>query len=130
MNKVVARYSDGRIVRGSTGDFSPLKDSFHIAVPGSQERPVTVNLTELKALFFVRDLIGDPRHEERKEFDPEKPVVGRKVRVEFRDGEVLVGTTQAYQPDRPGFFLVPVDRESNNERLYIPRAAVRRVELL
>ena len=81
-------------------------------------------------LFFVRDLAGNPSHEERKEFDPERPAVGRKVRVEFKDGEVLVGTTQAYQPERPGFFLVPVDRESNNERLFIPRFSTRRVDLL
>ena len=31
MNKVVARFADGRVVKGMTLDFSPEKDLFHVA---------------------------------------------------------------------------------------------------
>ena len=32
MNKIVARFADGRIVKGMTADFSPAKDLFHVSV--------------------------------------------------------------------------------------------------
>jgi hypothetical protein len=32
MNKVVARFTDGRIVKGTTVDFVPTKDRFHVSV--------------------------------------------------------------------------------------------------
>jgi hypothetical protein len=35
-----------------------------------------------------------------------------------------------YQPNRSGFFLVPADPESNNERCYIVSAAVKKVEFV
>ncbi len=130
LNKVVARYADGRIVKGSTGDFSPAKDTFHVAPAGGDDKAVQVLVRQLKAVFFVRDLEGNPRHEERKEFDHVKPPVGRKIKVEFKDGEVLVGTTQGYQPERSGFFLVPADATANNERCYIVASAVKKVSFV
>ena len=126
VNKIVARYLDGRLAKGSTSDFNPAKDHFHVTAGGT-EKPTRVYLRELKALFFVRDLVGNSRHQERKEFDPKKPAIGRRIKVEFRDGEVLIGTTQAYEPTRPGFFLIPADATSNNQRCYVPNSAVRRV---
>jgi hypothetical protein len=54
-------------------------------------------------------------------------VAGRKLRIVFKDGEVLVGTTQGYQPGRQGFFVVPADAKSNNERCYVVSAATQEV---
>ena len=124
MNKVVARLADGRMVKGMTTDFSPSKDRFHVSVagalPGTQ--PVELRTRDLKALFFVKDFAGVPQHVERSEFDPSRPPVGRRIRVKFKDGEVLVGTTTGYQPGREGFFLIPADTNSNNERCYVVAA--------
>lgn len=132
MNKVVVRYVDGRIVRGTTSDFVPAKDSFHVteATAAVGDRPLEIHMRELKAVFFVKDLTGDPHHEERKEFDPAHPPVGRRLRVQFADGEVLIGTTQGYQPNRPGFFLEPADDGSNIERCYVVAAAAQEVTLV
>ena len=129
MNKVVVRYVDGRIVRGTTSDFVPAKDSFHVTEAGAaaDDRPVEVHMKDLKAVFFVKDLAGDPRHEERKEFDPAHPPVGRRLQVKFADGETLIGTTQGYQPNRPGFFIEPADDGSNIERCYVVAAAAQDV---
>lgn len=132
MNRVVARYSDGRILKGETSDFLPSKDLFHV-IPSSQpggKGPLTVKVSELKAVFFVKDLVGDPRHMERKSFDPERPPVGRKIRVVFRDGEVLLGTTQGYQPGRPGFFMIPADEASNIERCYVVSASALSIDFV
>ncbi len=130
MKKVVVHYANGWIVKGATTDFSPEKEIFHITPVGVGAKPLPVHLSELKAVFFVRDLDGNRARKERKEFGAVKPKIGRKIRVECRDGEVLVGTTFVYQPERKGFFLVPADAASNNERCYILASAVRRVTFL
>ena len=126
MNKIVARFADGRTLKGFTANFFPNKDTFHITettAPGCV--PVEVAKSDLKALFFVKDHDGNPAHDERNEF--EAPPVGRPIKVTFADGEVLVGTTTGYQPGRPGFFIVPADSESNVERAYVVTAATREV---
>lgn len=125
MNKVVARFADGRMLKGFTADFVPAKEQFHITVAdaASGSGPVAVQMKELKALLFVRDLVGNRTHRDRNQFDPARPPAGRKIKVVFRDGEVMIGTTQGYQPDRAGFFLVPADPEANTERCYVVSAA-------
>jgi hypothetical protein len=132
MNKVIARFADGRMLKGLTADFFPTKDCFHVSVamapPGA--KPVEIQTKQLKALFFVKDLEGDSEYTERKDFDPSHPPVGRRIRVEFEDGEVLVGITQGYQSGRPGFFLEPADVGSNNERCYVVSAAAHEIRFL
>ena len=129
MNKVVARLTDGTTHKGLTSDFSPMKDVFHLieanAAPG--DPPLTVRIPQMKALFFVKDLIGDPDYVEKKEFDDSCPLEGRPIKVVFKDGEVLVGTTTGYNPSRPGLFLTPADPGSNIERCYIVAASTQEV---
>lgn len=131
-NKIVARFQDGRVLKGFTADFLPTRPIFHIeladAPPGA--KPVSVNVAELKAVFFVRDMAGDPSRADVLEFQPGRPVVGRKIRVLFKDGETIVGTTQGYDPARAGFFIIPASGESNNERCFVVAAATRQVSFL
>jgi hypothetical protein len=129
MNKVVARFADGRVVKGTTSDFVPGKETFHVDQAGAPQgtRPVAVGVKDLKAVFFVKDLRGKPQHVERNTFDVSRPPAGRRVRVVFQDGEVLAGTTQGYQPGRPGFFMVPADTDSNIDRCYVVLAATREI---
>jgi hypothetical protein len=88
MNKVVARFTDGHMVKGVTADFVPAKDRFHVSedVAAAGSRPTEVQTKDLKALFFVRNLAGNPQHTDRNEFDPAQPAVGRRIRVQFNDG--------------------------------------------
>ena len=132
MNRVVVRYADGRIIKGVTADFFPNKNLFHVSVDDASEgeKPLEINTIELKALFFVKDFEGDPQHEEGNEFDSEHPPAGRRIKVVFKDGEILLGTTTGYQPKRPGFFVVPADTSSNIERCYVITAATQEVSFL
>lgn len=132
MNKVVARFADGRLIKGLTFDFQPGKTQFHInaADAATTAKPVEVQIAELKALFFVKDFAGDPQHEERKEFNPARSEIGRKIRVVFKDGETLVGITQGYQPSRPGFFLIPADADSNIQRCYVVSSAAQTIDFI
>jgi hypothetical protein len=132
VNKVVVRFADGRIVKGMTADFVPTKDVFHVNLANEMAgaKPVEVHLKDLKALFFVRDFVGNSKHVDSKDFDSSCPPGGRKIRVEFKDGEVLVGITAGYQPGRPGFFVVPADQSSNSERCYIITASTKQVSFI
>ena len=88
-NKIVVHYLDGRILKGVSADFFPNKALFHLmpadSPPGS--KPAEVQVSELKAVFFVKDFAGNPEYNDRKEFDLSKPVSGRKIRVVFKDGK-------------------------------------------
>ena len=132
MNHVVARFQDGRILKGHTNDFLPARPVFHLLSEGSAptDKPVEIHVPELKALYFVRDFAGDPTHTESNHFDASKPPQGRRVRVEFKDGEILIGTTQGYQPERPGFFVLPADAGSNNERCFVVTSAAKQVVMV
>jgi hypothetical protein len=129
LNKVVARYADGRVVKGTTANFHPAKDVFHVAEAGAPPGtpPVEVVTSELKALIFVKDFTGDPSRIDRNELDPSCPLPDRPIRVEFKDGEVMVGLTTGYQPGRRGFFLEPVDGACNLERCYVVVAATQKI---
>ena len=131
-NKIVVRYQDGRMSKGYTSNFMPNKDIFHLlpldAPAGSKPLDVYVNV--LKAVFFVKDFNGDSQYQEKKTFGTAKPVVGKKIRVVFKDGEELVGTTQGYQPGRPGFFVFPADPGSNMDRVFVFSAATREVSFV
>ena len=126
--KVVARFVDGRILKGFTQDFNPNRDLFHLDPVGdSPGKPIEIWIKELKAVFFVKDFVGDSSYNERKSYlDGSKPQ-GRKMEVTFRDGEVLVGSNLGYDPKRPGFFLFPADPDSNNLRIFAVSAAVKNV---
>jgi hypothetical protein len=129
--KVVARYIDGRVIKGLSQDFFPNKDRFHVySTDKTSGEAVEVWVKELKAVFFVRDFVGDAQYNERKEYIQEDKPSGRKIEVTFKDGEVLVGTTLAYDPNRPGFFLFPADPQSNNIRVFAVTPALKKVRYL
>ena len=132
INKVVLRFADGSILKGTTTDFFPGKDIFHLSMMNApvEAKPVEINTKNLKAIFFVKDFAGDQQHVKRNEFDPAHPPIGRKIRVEFKDDEVLAGTTTGYDPKRWGFFILPADHDSNNERCYVVVAAAKYIRIL
>ncbi len=131
--KVVARYANGKIVKGFTQDFLPNKDRFHLhpASKGVPEgAPIEVFIKDLKALFFVRDFAGNAQHVERKKYVEGEHPQGRKVEVTFADGEIMVGSTLGYDPNRPGFFIFPADPKCNNIRVFAVTTAVKKVRQL
>jgi len=129
--KVVARYLNGKVAKGLTQDFFPNKDHFHLQPTGKSTAEASeIDLKDLKAVFFVRDYIGDYQHDERKSYAEGEKASGRKMEVTFKDGEVMVGSTLGYDPSRPGFFLFPADPKSNNMRVFVVSTAVKRTRFL
>ena len=129
--KVVLRYTDGRVVKGFTQDFLPNKDRFHLhQADKTSGESVEVLVKELKAIFFVQDFIGDSQYKERKKYTEGEKPSGKKVEVTFKDGEVIVGSTLGYEPNRPGFFIFPVDPKGNNMRVFAFSPAVKSVRYI
>lgn len=117
---IAVHYADGRVLKGTTTNFHPKKDSFHMLV---QEKIVAeVFLKDLKAVFFVRSLEGDPERDDAPGFGEG---YGRPISVVFHDGEELEGRAQSSAQGSAGFFLLPGDGDSNNERIFCVRSAIK-----
>lgn len=118
-NLVVARFADGRILKGTSLDVDHNRPKFHIR--GTDGTMTQVALADLKALFFVKSMDGDSAHVEGREIAPVDPRLrgSRLLEVTFRDGETIVGLCMRYPPKLPYFFLVPVDSASNNVRILV-----------
>jgi hypothetical protein len=119
--KIVVRYADYRVIKGYTRDFFPNKPSFHLELISgiNKGKIVEVQLKDLKAVFFVKDFIGKASFNEKKYFEAGQIINGRKIKVSFKDGEVLVGSTVGYDLKRQGFFLHPADPQSNNLKVFV-----------
>ncbi len=140
-DKVVVRFMDGSIVKGSLMDFSETESELRIEEYPSG-KVSTVRTEELKAVFFVKSFEGDPTHREIKNFSVSSTRRGRRVYVRFKDNESLLGYLEGETPwprgfhlskpgdGRKGFFLVPVDEECNNMKVFVVGSAVKDVTLM
>ena len=124
-NLVVARFTDGRVMKGVTHDFTPNRPVFHIHAPGDESNAIELRFKQLKALFFVSSLEGDPSRQDVRGFvqGPAETQQGKKISVRFKDGEFICGYTLSWTPEREGFFLFPADTEANNQRIFVITAA-------
>jgi hypothetical protein len=130
-SKVVVALLSGERRKGFVYDFSALKDAFSLLPQQDTlaERGSRIELKNVKALFFVKDFTGNRAHQPNA--SAANPLHhGRKMEVTFADGEKLVGTTEAYNPQKLGFFMVPADSDSNNLRIFVVNKNVRGVKFV
>lgn len=118
-NKAVVAFLDGRRLKGYIYNFSAQKDRFRLFLEQDtlQREGPDVEMKDLKAIFFAKDFVGNSEYTESQILTSQNGC--RKAEVTFRDGEKLVGTTDAYNPQKIGFFLVPADPRSNNLRVFV-----------
>lgn len=126
--KVVVHTLEGRIVKGVTHDFRPGTNAFHILPAEGGGVPMPFQIDRIKALFFVKDFLGDSSYDPPPGFGP-ATARGRRCVVTFHDGEVIFGSSPDYEDEAPGFTLYPSDPADNNERIYVSRAAVKSIDL-
>lgn len=115
-NRIIVRFSDGKILKGTTADLFPNKAVFHLKDKenGSIQE---IDIFNLKAVYFVKCFDGNPGYQERD--DIERVGLGKKIKVQFKDGEILIGYTQGYSPNRDIFIVFPSDPDSNNEKVFV-----------
>lgn len=129
MNRIVAHYADGKILKGFTSDFTPNRAMFHLTARSEKQTEV-INVNKLKAVFFVKEFDGDPDYREVSDFDESQRVFGAKLRIHFVDGERFVGVGMGYNPDKMGFFMTPCDPDSNTIRAFVVNEFIDHVEKL
>ena len=132
--KVVVKYKDGNIIKGWMEEFNPKRESF-ILFPlfdYSEERRLLINFEQLKAVFFVKDFLGDKNYHKVRTFNVNfnTTPTQRKLIVDFKDEEHLYGTCLAYGRFKKGFFMFPVDPKDNNERIFVVHSATKKVRLI
>jgi hypothetical protein len=128
--KVVVACLDGRRLKGFVFNFSPARDTFRLFPDeiSSHTAGADIKLTDVKAIFFVKEFGGHPEHHDHYELKP--GTHGRKLEVTFNDGEKILGTTEAYNPKALGFFIFPADPEANNSRVFVVNKCVVEVKPL
>jgi hypothetical protein len=98
----------------------------------SQAGDVTVvPYYEVKTVCFVKDFDAEP-DETRKVFQNRPKTDGLWVRATFRDNEIMEGilNNNLLQLEPFGFTVVPPDPNSNNQRIFVPRAALKEIQVL
>jgi hypothetical protein len=128
-NKIVVHMKDNTIHKGVTQDFEPTKASFHLLPAEGGGIPLRVQLEDMKALFYVKDYMGNRNFVARKQFD-EAQRSGRRAILTFQDGETLWGTVPEGSDAGAGFFFFPVDEQDNNIRIFVVRSSVQEVRFV
>jgi len=124
LQKVVAHFIDHSIVKGTSADVDIKRPLCHVQT--ADRSMIEVDLRQVKALFFVKDLDGQPGYDEVHEATQgDNRLRGtRQVEIEFSDGERLGGLMNRFPPIGPFFFILPLDQRSNNIRILVNREAV------
>ena len=86
---------------------------------------------EIRMVAFVRDL-ENVVEAGRQLFQNRPKMEGLWVSFEYRDGEVMEGVmpNNLLQIDMYGFTVIPPDPFGNTQRVFIPRMALRAVQVL
>ena len=126
--KVVLRMKDGTMKKCTT--YTHFSAAYrHIKVVTVTGEVETVDMADVKAIFFVKAFDGDPGYKADHDFTEGSPRAGKVVRVTFGDGETIRGRVLNMAEERRGFFLFPADPRDNNEKVYVVRAPDARIEV-
>jgi hypothetical protein len=138
--RIVARFTNGKLVKGYVRDFSVDSDMVVLKDQKTQQEQ-SVAIDDLKAVYFVKTFQGASDYVERKIYGI-RMNPGRKVFVKFSDRESQVGFIEGEVPwDKgfslekhgkkvKGFFLTPVDGDSNNERVFVVGSAIEDITIM
>ena len=93
---------------------------------------VRVPFAETKVVCFVRDFESGETWKEHRSFATQPKTAGLWVRFKFRDGDWLEGivANNLMQIESAGFNSIPPDPSFQNQRIFVPRAALAGVEVL
>lgn len=122
---VIARTRSGQLIPGYL-DKGKLLLRGILKMSDASGEALPVDIHKLKAVFFVRDFVGNRDYMEEKSLldDPDRP--GLRARLRFEDNETLEGVTENSLEllVSPGFFFWPSDAKSNNRLIYVLKSAL------
>lgn len=116
--KLILRYLNGMVIPALVGFFENGTDPITAINPDGT--PLCVNVSELKAAFFVRDYLGNPSYQTLlDEEELRKRTSGIFVRLYFKDGETMMGQVAKDTDFTKGFFVKVLDPDDNNILVYV-----------
>lgn len=131
MAKVVVKYLTGEEKTGDLPSFNYTQPFFHLYTPNEEGKPVP----SVERLVFVREICflkktRDDASLIHTETIDQTVYAGRlstRLVVEFKDGSILNGTTNKYNPNDKGFYLIPLNPADKCERIFVNAEAASRV---
>jgi hypothetical protein len=127
--KIVVHMKDGAIHKGITQDFDPGRENFHVLPAEGGGIPRKVRLDSMKALFWVKDYIGNRDFVARRAFNDSGKQARHAIAC-FTDGEEIWGTLEGQTEQGAGFYFFPADKDDNNVRIFIIRSALKELRLV
>ena len=93
---------------------------------------VQIPFAETKLVCFVRDFDGGETWRQHRAFSNRPKTAGIWVRFAFRDGDWLEGIApnDLLRVEAGGFQAIPPDPTFQNQRVFVPRAALSSVQVL
>ena len=107
-----------------------LMDGLELLSPAGEVSMVPYG--DVKFVCFVRDFQqGEPRKELRL-FTTRPKMEGLWIRMRFRDGDAMDGllANNLLQLESQGFSVIPPDPGFQNQRIFVPKAALSGVQVL
>lgn len=137
--KVVVRQFDAGLAWGYLPASGFVSDG-QVTLLQIDGRAKSLSCKDVKLIAYVRDFnlddTNDPERVGRKTFAARPRGEGLWLRMGFLDGDSLeglaafdMGFIDSLLEDR-GLFVTPPDGKANAQRIFVPRAALRTVELL
>ena len=122
--QLVARFLDGRKLKGTSYKLDPNADGFHLITrSGNREM---VRFRDLKCVEQVADLSGESPAPHRAKAAKQR---GQEIEIRFRDGETFKGYCLGhYDASSPRFRVIPGD-DGNRICVLVERAATEAVRL-
>ena len=134
LEKAVLRFDNGKILKGYIRNFA--SDAEMVTVEDAETGEISaIDIHQLKAIFFVRYFKGDRFYREKKSYGISK-LKGQRIYIKFKDKEDMVGFLEGRFPWEKGFFLskkedsvkgffiLPVDEDSNNIKVFVVSSSV------
>ena len=127
--KVIVRRFERENLTGFVNTFSYLQPSA-IELLKPDGALVLLPYDEVKSVCFVKDFEAET--ETRKIFMTRPKLEGLWVRMLFRDGEVLDGIlpNNLLVWEIAGYTVTPPEPDSNNQRVFVPRSALKSIQVL
>ena len=129
MKKVVITRFERENLAGFVNPFSYLQP-LHLELLKPDGQLALVPYDEVKSVCFVQDFEAAP--ETRRVFLTRPKLEGLWVRMVFRDSEVLDGIlpNDLLASGVAGFTVTPPEPDGNNQRVFIPRQALKSIQVL
>jgi len=93
---------------------------------------VRLPYTEVKAVCFVRDFEGGETWREHRAFATRPKTPGLWIKLVFRDQDSTEGllANNLMLVEEAGFHIIPPDPTFQSQRIFVPRMALREVQVL